>query len=50
MIGLHSSFQSERHIAPYVILLIVSSDYTYKYYSGRGIPGVLKFSEAALLV
>ncbi len=47
MTGLHSSFQSERHIAPYVVLFAV---FIYDAYgcSGLGGLGVVRRSEAAV--
>lgn len=47
MMGIYSSFQSERHIAPYVILFIVSFYHTDGC-SGRGSSDPLRRSEAAI--
>ena len=47
MMGFYSSFQSERHIAPFVILFI-----TFSYHAdlslGRDSPDLLRRSEAAV--
>ena len=48
MMGLNCSFQSERHIAPYVILLIVFVFYYTHAILGRSIWSVLRRSEAAV--
>ena len=47
MTGLLSSFQSERHIAPCVILFVVVFHHAYGYI-GRGSSGVLGRSETVV--
>lgn len=49
MMGLSSSFQSERHIAPYVVLFILFF-YHAHIDSGRGGSGVFRRSEAAVFL
>ena len=48
MTDLHISFQSERHIAPYVIPYVTLCELAYEY-SGRYNTGVVSRSEAAVL-